>query len=65
MRLVLQERKNFISSYLFTRVSAYVVDLMFFSLKLFVQKHTRNIREAEDKAGVAPEQPGLPLFLMA
>lgn len=34
-------------------------------LKLFVQKHTRNIREAEDEGGMAPELPGLPLLLAA
>ena len=60
-------------SYLFTRISAFVVDLLFFFvclffvflLKLFVQKRTRNIREAEGEAGMAPEQPGLPLLLAA
>ena len=35
------------SSYLFTRASACVVEFFFFTLKLLVQKHTRNIREAE------------------
>ena len=65
-------RKGKLSSYLFTRISAFVVDLLFFVffwffflLKLFVQKRARNIREAEGEAGMAPEQPGLPLLLAA
>lgn len=37
----------------------------FFTLKLLVQKHTRNIREAEEGGGMAPEQPGLPLLPVA